>query len=143
MHYRHFPIDDSQSDGVAYVSLHMHERLYARGCISSCLVWCSFSCTATHTPYPLDTYAVWLRTLHRAPSGSRVSVLSSGFLRDLCECVLPRLCGHFGSHGIGRLLALCLPPDFQLHGVPDIYRRWFRLLVYSLRSQSVGERLAH
>ena len=66
--------------------LHVHERLYARGCISSCLVWCRFSCTATHTPYPLDTYAVWLRTLHRAPSGSRVSVLSLGFCRDLCEC---------------------------------------------------------
>ena len=100
-------------------------------------------CTATQTPYPPDTSAVWLKTLHRAPFGTRVSVLSSGFLRDPCECVLPRLCGHFGSHGIGRLLALCLPPDFQLHGVPDIYRRWSRLLVYSLRSQSVGERLAH
>ena len=80
---------DSQSDSVSYVSLYMHERLYARGCISGCLVCCSFLCTAMHTPYPLDTYAVWLRTLHRAPSGTCVSVLSSGFLRDPCECVLP------------------------------------------------------
>ena len=110
---------DSQSDSVSYVSLYMHERLYARGCISSCLVWCSFSCTATHTPYPLDTYAVWLRTLHRAPSGTCVSVLSSGFLRDPCECVLPRLCGHFGSHGIGGLFACCLPETFTHMGWPS------------------------
>ena len=56
----------------------MHENLYARGCISSCLVWCRFSCTA-----------VWFRALHRAPSGSRVRVLSLGFCRpSLCECAL-------------------------------------------------------
>ena len=33
-------------------------------------------CTATQTPYPPATYDVWLKTLHRAPSGTRVSALS-------------------------------------------------------------------
>ena len=87
MHHGQFPVDDSQSDGVSYASLYMHERLYARGCISGFLVCCSFLCTAMHTPFRLDIYAVWLRTLHRAPSGSRVSVLSLGFLRHLFECL--------------------------------------------------------